>query len=76
MNAIGTDPQPVFYYNLAALYDSQEDKKNAFQYFNIYRGRAKNEAFKEAEKRYVNKIKRRMGFLKRELGIKAHTKLE
>ncbi len=72
LKAIENDPQPVYYYNLAALCESQGEKKEAYEYFTSYRGRAKNEEFKEAEKKYLKEIKQHIGDLKRELKIKKH----
>ena len=70
IKSIGNDPKPIYYYNLAALYESQGDKKNAYQYFKAYKGRAKNEEFREAEKKYVKGIRRSIAALKRELDIR------
>lgn len=70
IEAIGNDPKPVYYYNLAALYESQGDKKNAHQYFKTYKGRAKDEEFKAEEKKYLKGIQRRIAALKKELDIR------
>lgn len=72
LKAIENDPKPVYYYNLAALYDSQGDKNNAFQSFKTYKGRAKNEEYKAEEKKYLKGLQQHMGALKRELQIKKH----
>ena len=72
LKAIENDPKPVYYYNLAALCESQGEKKEAYEYFTSYRGRAKNQEFKESEKKYLKEIKQHIGDLKRELKIKKH----
>ena len=72
IEAIGNDPRPVYFYNLAALYESQGDKENALKFFKTYKGRAKNDEFKAEEKQYVKGLQQHMGALKRALKIKSH----
>lgn len=72
IEAIGNDPRPVYYYNLAALYESQGDKENALKYFKTFKGRSKNDEFKAEETKYMKGLQQHMGALKRELKIKSH----
>ena len=72
LNLIENDPKPVYYYNLAALYESQGAKRKAYEYFNAYKGRAKSKDFKEEEKKHVRGLKEHMRALKLELKIREH----